>query len=131
MKNKAWWFVLLIAMVAIGAALFFLKFMPVGDSQNYTKAMIVLQEVPEVQALQKDILALGRTTFFEAGVEDGDLIKIWLYEGGFPDGHTTRIDTFNVNVKTKVITVDDVAMISGKESITLEEWKKTVKGRFQ
>lgn len=107
------------------------KFMPAGESQNYIRATIILQAVPEIQALQKDLIKLGRTTLFKAGDEDGDLVKIWLYEDGIPDGHITRIDTFNVNIKTKVITVDDVAMISGKQFISLEEWKKTVKGRFQ
>lgn len=102
-----------------------------NTSPNYVSAMSILQNVPEIQLLQNDIKRLGRTTFFEAGDENGDVVKIWLYEDGFPDNHTTRIDTFNVNVKTKVITVDDVAMISGKETITLDEWKKTVKGRFQ
>lgn len=102
-----------------------------NKSLNYISAMSILQNVPEIQELQKDIIKLGRTTFFEAGEENGDVVKIWLYEDGNPDKHITRIDTFNVNVKTKVVTVDDVAMMSGKEFITLEEWKKTVTGRFQ
>lgn len=106
-------------------------FTPGSDSQNYISAMSILQGIPEIQDLQKDIIKLGRTTFFKAGDEHGDIVKIWLYEDGFPDNHITRIDTFNVNIKTSVITVDDVAMMSGKEFITLEEWKKDVKGRFQ
>ncbi len=107
------------------------KFTNDSTSLNYVSAMSILQNVPEIQLLQKDIIRLGRTTFFEAGDENGDIVKIWLYEDGNPDKHITRIDTFNVNIKTKVITVDDVAMMSGKEFITLEEWKKTIKGRFQ
>lgn len=107
------------------------KFANDSISTNYISAMSILQNLPEIRLLQNDIKRLGRTTFFKAGEENGDVVKIWFYEDGFPDNHTTRIDTFNVNIKTKVITVDDVAMMSGKEFITLDDWKKTVKGRFQ
>lgn len=105
------------------------KFINDSTSLNYISAMSILQNVPEIQLLQKDIKRLGRTTFFKAGEENGDVVKIWLYEDA--DNHITRIDIFNVNIKTKVITVDDVAMISGQETITLNEWKKTVKERFE
>ena len=101
------------------------------NTDSYDKAIQILQAIPEIQTIQNAVIKNGTKTFFTQGDINGDVVKVWLYEEGFPDQHTTRIDTFNVNIKTKVITVDDVAMISGREFITLDAWKKTVKERFE
>lgn len=98
---------------------------------SFDKAVKILQAIPEIQIIENAVIKNGRKTFFMQGDINEDVVKVWLYEGGFPDQHTTRIDTFNVNIMSQVITIDDVAMTSGRESITLEEWKKTVKERFQ
>lgn len=94
-------------------------------------AIKILQAVPEIQIIENAVMKNGRKTLFTQGNISGDIVTVWLYEEGFPDQHTTKIDTFNVNVKSGVITVDDVAMKSGQETITLDEWKKTIKERFQ
>ncbi len=107
------------------------KFTDDSKILNYDKAIKILQAIPEIQIIENAVIKNGRKTFFTQGSISGDVVTVWLYEGGFPDQHTTRIDTFNVNIKSKVITVDDVAMKSGQETITLDEWKKTVKTRFQ
>jgi hypothetical protein len=57
-------------------------------------------------------------------------VTIVLFEEGFPDQHSTRIDTFMVNVTTNEIQVYTAASVPNK-NISLEEWKKTVKERFQ
>lgn len=102
-----------------------------SNTNNYDTAIKMLQAIPEIQIIENAVIKNGRKTFFMQSDVNGDVVKIWLYEGGFPDQHTTKIDIFNVNVKSGVITVDDVAMKSGQETITLDEWKKTIKIRFQ
>lgn len=109
------------------------SFKKITDINNgdVEKAIDILKAIPEVQIIQNAVAKNGRKVFFSQGDVRGDIVKISLMEGGFPDQHTTRIDTFNVNVKSNVITVDDVAMISGQEFITLDAWKKTVNERFK
>lgn len=92
------------------------------------QAIRILQEIPEVQQVQQSVISAGRKPFFTIERWTEDIITISLRESFPDDPHTTRIDTFNVNVMSKVITVEDV--VAGG-NITLEEWKKTIKERFQ
>ncbi len=102
-----------------------------GNTVNYDKAVKILQAVPEIQIIENAVIKNGRnTSFSSAGGENGDIVTVLLFEGGFPDQHTTRIDTFMVNVKTNEIQVYDATSVPNK-NLSLEEWKKTVKDRFQ
>lgn len=96
-------------------------------SINVTKAINILKTLPEVQTIEKSVIKAGRKPFFTPEGETGDVVKISLRESFPDDPHITRIDTFNVNIKTNKITVEDV--VSGQD-ISLEQWKKTVNERF-
>lgn len=100
-------------------------------STNYDQAISLLEAIPEIRIIQSAVIKAGRKPFFIPEGESGEIVTVSLRESFPEDAHTSRIDTFNVNIKSGVITVDDVAMVSGSEMITLEEWKKTVKERFQ
>lgn len=102
------------------------KFLDNGNS--YDKAIEILQAISEVQIIKNSIIKLGRKPFFTPEGENGDIVTVSLRESFPDDPHTSRIDTFNVNVKSKVITVED--FVTNKQ-LSLDEWKKTVKERFQ
>jgi len=95
---------------------------------SFTEAINIITAIPEIQTIEKSVIKAGRKPFYTPEGENGDIVKISLRESFPDDPHTSRIDTFNINIKSKVITVEDV--VSGKD-ISLEEWKKTVKERFQ
>lgn len=99
-----------------------------GNANNHNKAIQILQMIPEIQTIQNSVVKAGRKPFYTAEGESGDIVTISIRESFPDDPHTSRIDTFNVNVKSKVVTVEDV--VSGKD-IPFAVWKKTVKERFQ
>jgi len=86
-----------------------------------TKAIDILKEIPEVQNIERSVIKAGRKPFYTPEGMDGDVVTVSLRESFPDDPHTTRIDTFNVNLTTRIITVEDVAR-GGQ--ISLEEWKK-------
>lgn len=92
------------------------------------EAIDLLTALPEIQTIEKSVIKAGRKPFFTPEGESGDIVTVSLRESFPDDPHTSRIDTFNVNIKSKVITVEDV--VTGK-TIPLEEWKETVKERFE
>lgn len=101
-----------------------------SNTSNYNKAVKMLQEIPEIQIIENAVIKNGRnTSFSSAGGENGDIVTVLLFEGGFPDKHTTRIDTFMVNIKTNEIQIYDATSVPNK-NLSLDEWKKTVKERF-
>lgn len=102
-----------------------------SQSDNYVKAVNMLQTIPEVQLIQQAVIKNGRnTSFSHAAGENGDIVTVLLFEGGFPDKISRRIDTFMVDIKTNEIQVYTGAPVSNK-NLSLDEWKKTVRTRFQ
>lgn len=102
-----------------------------NNTDNYNKAVQILQVIPEIQTIQNAVIKNGRNiSFSSAGGENGDIVTVLLFEEGFPDQHTTRIDTFMVNVKTNEVQVYTAASVPNK-NLSLEDWKKTVKERFE
>ena len=95
---------------------------------NTEKAITLLESIPEIQIIKKSVIAAGRKPFFTPESENGDIVQVSLRESFPDDPHTSRIDTFNINIQSKIITVYDVAT---DKDISLDEWKKTVKERFQ
>lgn len=98
-----------------------------GKSNNAAKAIQILQTLSEIQKIQNSVTSAGRKPFFTAEEENGDLVKISLRESFPEDAHTSRIDTFNVDLKTKIITIDDVLT---DKAIPFNEWQKTIEERF-
>ena len=95
-----------------------------NDAANAdTKAIQILQTIPEVQNIEKSVKKAGRKPFYTPEGKDGDIVTVSLRESFPDDPHTTRIDTFNVNITNGIITVEDVV---GGGQISLEEWKKKV-----
>lgn len=88
-----------------------------------TKAIQMVQAITEVQNIEKSVEKAGRKPFYTPEGRDGDIVTVSLRESFPDDPHTSRIDTFNVNITTGIITVEDV--VSGGQ-ISLEEWKKKV-----
>lgn len=98
-----------------------------ASSNKTQEAISLLESVPEIQTIKKAVLANGRKPFYTPENENGDIVRISLRESFPDDPHTSRIETFNVNIKSKNITVEDI--VSGKD-ISLADWEKTVKERF-
>lgn len=86
-----------------------------------TKAISILETIPEIQNIEKSVIKEGRKPFYTPEGIEGDVMTVSLRESFPDDPHTSRIDTFNVNITTRIITVEDV--VSGGQ-ISLEEWKK-------
>ena len=83
----------------------------------------ILKTIPEIQNIEKQVKKEGRKPFYTPEGRDGDIVIVSLRESFPDDPHTTRIDTFNVNITNGIITVEDV--VNGGQ-ISLEEWKKKV-----
>ena len=98
------------------------------SNSNVTKAINILKAIPDIQTIEKSVITAGRKPFYTQEGENGDIVNISLRESFPDDPHTSRIDTFNVDIKSKIVTVEDT--VSGNV-ISLEEWKKTVEERFQ
>ena len=96
-------------------------------SNNTKEAIKILENIPEIKTIQDSVIKAGRKPFFASESEEGNIVTISLRESFPEDAHTSRVDTFNVNIKTNEITVADVV---NNSTISLEEWKKTVKDRF-
>jgi hypothetical protein len=92
-------------------------------SNTNTKAIQMLQAISEVQNIERTVSHAGRKLFYTPEGVNGDVVRVSLRESLPDDPHTSRIDTFNINIKTKIITVEDV--VTGQD-ISLEEWKKKV-----
>lgn len=101
---------------------------PIISSDKTSQAINLLKEVAEIKIIEDAVVKSGRKLFYTNEGENGDIITVSLRESFPDDPHTTRIDTFNLNINTKVITVSDYAT---DKDISLEEWKKTVKERFE
>lgn len=95
--------------------------------QNVTAASDLLKQIPEIKTIENAVLKAGRKPFYTPEGQNGNIITISLRESFPDDPHTSRIDTFKIDVLLKVITVEDVV---NNKDITLEEWKKTIKERF-
>lgn len=91
------------------------------------KAIAILQENKSIQYIQGIVIDRGRKAYLEKQSEKDNVVEISLIEDGFPDKHTTRIDTFQVNVETGEIQV--VNMVNNK-NISLDEWAAEVTQRF-
>jgi hypothetical protein len=96
-----------------------------GDWQTstMTKAIQMLQAISEVQNIERTVSHAGRKLFYTPEGVNGDVVRVSLRESFPDDPHTSRIDTFNINIKTKIITVEDVVT---EQDISLEEWKKKI-----
>lgn len=101
---------------------------PTINNANVSEAINLLKTVPEIKIIEDAVIKSGRKPFFTSEGESGDIITVSLRESFPDDPHTTRIDTFNVNINTKEIIVSDYVT---NNDIPLDEWKKTVKERFQ
>ncbi|PJA87208.1 MAG: hypothetical protein CO141_00610 [Candidatus Moranbacteria bacterium CG_4_9_14_3_um_filter_42_9] len=98
------------------------------SQQNNTEtALKILEDVPEVKTIQNSVIKAGRKPFFTSESEKNNIVTISLRESFPGDPRTSRIDTFNINIVSKTITVEDI--VSNKTN-SLEEWKKTVNERF-
>jgi len=86
-----------------------------------TKAISILETIPEIQNIEKSVIKEGRKPFYTPEGIEGDVMMVSLRESFPDDPHTSRIDTFNVNITTRIITVEDV--VSGGQ-ISLGEWMK-------
>ena len=86
-----------------------------------TKAISILETIPEIQNIEKSVIKEGRKPFYTPEGIEGDVMTVSLRESFPDDPHTSRIDTFNVNITTRIITVEDV--VSGGQ-ISLGEWMK-------
>jgi hypothetical protein len=95
-----------------------------SETEEYIK---LLEQIPEIQKIEQGVLKEGRKPFFTDEGKNGDIISLSLRESFPDDPHTSRIDTFDIDIKTKIITVEDVAT---GENISLEEWKRSIKERF-
>lgn len=101
-----------------------------GNTDNYNKAVKILQAIPEIQIVENAVIKNGRTTSFSsAGGEHGDIVTVLLFEEGFSDQISRWRDSFMVNIKTNEIKVYTDASVPNK-NISLDEWKRTVKTRF-
>lgn len=100
---------------------------PITSSNNTEKAIALLESIPEIQIINDSVIKAGRKPFFTPEGENGDVVTISLRESFPDDPHTSRIDTFNINIQSKIITISDV--VTNKD-ISLDEWKKTVNERF-
>lgn len=100
------------------------KFVTTAQSD---KAVALLQENTSIQYIQRVIANGGTKAYLEPQNEKGDVAEVNLIEGNFPDNHTTRIDTFMVNVKTGEILVYDVA---NNKNISLKNWGTNIIQRF-
>lgn len=94
---------------------------------NGNKAITEIQKNGSIQYIQDILKKDGRTGYLEYQSEKGDVVTVFLIEGGFPDNHTTRIDTFLMNVKTGEILVSDM---TSNKNVSLKEWGKDVTKRF-
>jgi len=90
---------------------------------DIAKAIDILKTIPEIQNIEKSVIKAGRKPFYTPEGANGDIVRVSLRESFPDDPHTSRIDTFNVDITTGMITVEDV--VSGGQ-ISLEEWKKKV-----
>ena len=100
---------------------------PSSSEDKTSEAINILETIPEIKTIQQSVVKAGRKPFFTPEGENGDIVTVSLRESFSDDPHTSRIDTFNVNIISKEITVSDV--VTSKD-MSLEEWKKTVKERF-
>ncbi len=98
----------------------------ISNTDNYDRAIQILQTIPEIQTINNAVIKAGNKTFFSPEGENGSIVTVSFREN-FSDAHTSRIDTFNIDIESKVVTVEDV--VSDRE-ISLDEWRKTVKERF-
>lgn len=98
-----------------------------SNSKNYQKAITILQENKSIQYIQSVVAGNGRKAYLEKQSEKDNVVEISLIEGGFPDKHTTRIDTFQVNVETGEIKVVD--MVNNK-NISPDAWGAGIAQRF-
>ena len=103
------------------------KFIATVLSDKTIKAIAMLEKNRSILYIQRVIQKNGTKAFFSPGEVNGDIVTIWFYEGGFPDQHTTRIDTFMVNTKTGEILVDDVV---NNKIISLKDWGMNIIQRF-
>lgn len=116
-----------IALSVYAASYFTKSGEPKVTDNKTTQAINLLKEIAEIKIIENAVVKNGSKLFYTNEGENGDVITVSLRES-FPDLHSTRIETFNVNIKTEEITVSDYAT---DNNITLEEWKKTVKERFE
>ena len=101
--------------------------MPISNQHNTLVAINTLETIPEIQIIKKAVLKVGRKPFYTTEYEENGIVTISLRESFPDDPHTSRIDTFNVDLHSGKITVsDNVTNID----ISLEEWKKTLSERF-
>ncbi len=101
---------------------------PIVSNDKTSQAINLLKEVDEIKIIEDAVVKSGRKLFFTPEGENGDIITVSLRESFPDDPRTNRIDTFNVNISTKEITVSDYAT---DNEISFEEWQKTVKERFE
>ena len=92
---------------------------------DFDKATNVVGSITEVGKIKDRVLANGAKPYFSDDGEDsnGGCYLVSLHES-FEDGHTNRIETFCVDLQTKVVTVDDVV---NAKRISLPEWQRRAK----
>lgn len=117
-----------IVFLIAGAGYFRKSGEPTVTNDKTSQAINLLKAIPEIKIIEDAVVKSGRKPFFTSEGENGDIITVSLRESFPDDPHTTRIDTFNVNITTKEITISDYAT---DNDILFEEWQKTVKERFE
>lgn len=101
---------------------------PNTNSDKVSEAISLLETIPEIKIIKDSVVKAGRKPFFTPEGENGDIVTVSLRESFPDDPHTSRIDTFHININSKEITVSDVVT---NRDISLEDWKKSVRERFQ
>ena len=127
MNTKAVFIVTALLLVAVATAGVFHLIKKKPDQTSLTAATTMLEALPEIQTIQKAVIAAGRKPFFVLEQENKNTVTISLKESFPQDQHTNRIDTFKIDLTTKTIMVYDITTDS---YVPLEEWKKSVKERF-
>lgn len=128
-KNNARRFVIILSIFVIAESVLLISSSNAPKKvDNFGAAVNYLEKLPEIRQIENAVKKAGQSkTFYTNEDIVGDVVSISLRES-FEDQHTSRIDSFNVNLKTKEILVEDV--VSGG-TITFDEWKKNLNERFQ
>lgn len=99
------------------------KGLPKKDNSQFSKATSLLDGIPEIVKIKQKIIRAGNKPFYADEDEQGSVIRVSLRESFLEDGHTTRIETFDVNLSSNTITVEDI--VNGGVT-SLKDWQQKV-----
>ncbi|MFC1790656.1 hypothetical protein ACFLZP_04210 [Patescibacteria group bacterium] len=93
----------------------------VNEIDLYSQAIDKLNQIAEIDKIKRMVIQAGRKPFYINEGIDGYVVSVSLRESFPDDPHTTRIDSFQVNLETGIITVLDIA---SNDYLPLEKWQE-------